>query len=145
MNIGQAAERSGLSAKTIRYYEDIGLVVPLRQTGNAYRDYSQTDLDHLCFLQHARAVGFGLDECRALLDLYRDPARHSIHVKQLVLEKIAHLDQQLASLAAMRKALGEMAHACAGDEAPHCAIIENLAKPTLVGGMAFTLVEVPHE
>lgn len=145
MNIGQAAERSGLSAKTIRYYEDIGLVVPARQAGNSYRDYSQRDLDNLCFLQHARAVGFGLDECRTLLDLYRDPARHSAHVKQLVVEKIAHLDQQLASLTAMRKALGDMAQACAGNEAPQCAIIENLAKPKTSSGMAFTLVEAHHE
>ena len=145
MNIGQAAMRSGLSAKTIRYYEDIGLIVPLRQATNGYRDYNQNDVDHLCFLQHARAVGFGLDECRTLLDLYRDPERHSAHVKHLVLEKIAHLDQQLASLTAMRKALGEMAQACAGNETPHCAIIENLAKPKVSPGMAFTLVEAHHE
>lgn len=149
MNIGQAAERTGLSSKTIRYYEEISLVVPLRQAGNGYRDYSQTDVDHLRFLQHARAVGFDLDECRILLELYRDPARHSAHVKDLVMEKIDHLDQQLASLTTMRKALGEMAQACAGNEEPHCAIIDNLAKsgaaPAANPGMAFTLVEANDE
>src|SRR5690606_40711039 len=91
MNIGEAANRSGLSAKTIRYYEDIGLVVPRRQAANQYRDYSTEDIEQLVFLQHARTVGFGLDECRHLLDLYRNPARQSAHVKRLVLEKIAHL------------------------------------------------------
>lgn len=143
MNIGQAAERSGLSAKTIRYYEDIGLVVPQRQAGNGYRDYSERDVEHLIFLQHARTVGFGLEECRVLLELYRDSSRHSAHVKELVLKKIAHLDQQMASLTAMRAALSEMAAACAGNEAPHCAIIDNLAKPAPI--MPFRLVEAHHE
>lgn len=145
MNIGQAAEKTGLSAKTIRYYEDISLVVPARQPGNGYRIYSQADIEELAFLQHARAVGFSLDECRTLLDLYRNPQRQSGHVKQLVLDKIAHLDQQMASLMTMQTALSAMAQACSGDEAPHCAIIDNLAQPTALSAMAFTLVEAPDE
>lgn len=145
MNIGQAAKRSGLSAKTIRYYEDIALVVPQRQAGNGYRDYNEENLKQLCFLQHARAVGFGLEECRALLVLYRDPGRQSTRVKQLVVDKIARLDEQLASLTAMREALSEMARACAGDEAPHCAIIDNLARPAAAPTMSFTLVETREQ
>jgi MerR family copper efflux transcriptional regulator len=145
MNIGQAAEKTGLTAKTIRYYEDIGLVLPARQPGNGYRIYSQSDIDELIFLQHARAVGFNLDECRTLLELYRDPQRQSGHVKQLVLDKIAHLDQQMASLMAMQTALSAMAQACSGDEEPHCAIIDNLAQTNTVSPMAFTLVEASDE
>ncbi len=143
MNIGEAANRSGLSAKTIRYYEDIGLVVPRRQAANQYRDYSTEDIEQLVFLQHARTVGFGLDECRHLLDLYRNPARQSAHVKHLVLEKIAHLDGQMKALTAMREALSQMAEVCAGDESPQCAIIEELAHPRPI--MPFTLVENSHE
>lgn len=143
MNIGEAAKRSGLRAKTIRYYEDIGLVVPRRQAGNQYRDYSQADVEQLQFLHHARTVGFGLDECRHLLDLYRNPSRQSAHVKQMVMEKIAHLDEQMNALTAMREALSQMAEACAGDESPHCAIIEELAHPR--PAMPFTLVENAHE
>ena len=82
MNIGQAAARSDLSAKTIRYYEDIGLVVPRRQSGNDYRDYTDTDIEQLSFLQRARAVGFGLDECRELLELFRNPQRQAADVKR---------------------------------------------------------------
>lgn len=145
MNIGQAAKRSGLSAKTIRYYEEINLVVPQRQPGNGYRIYNQDDIKQLSFLQHARAVGFGLEECRSLLDLYRDASRQSKQVKQLVLEKIAHLDQQLASLTAMREALSQMARACAGDDAPNCAIIDSLAKPAVTPTMSFTLVDASTE
>ena len=71
MNIGQAAAASGLPVKTVRYYEEIGLVVPSRQLVNEYRNYSDEDVEHLIFLQRSRAVGFGLDVSRELLDLYR--------------------------------------------------------------------------
>lgn len=143
MNIGEAAQRCGLSAKTVRYYEEVGLVTPGRQSGNAYRDYTAQDVEHLRFLHHARAVGFGLDECRLLLDLYRDPSRKSVQVKQLVLDKIADLDQRMASLNAMRQSLSDMANACAGDTTSQCAIIDKLATPT--PPMAFTLVESPRK
>lgn len=141
MNIGQAAAQTGLTAKTIRYYEDINLVVPQRQPGNSYRIYYDADIQQLSFLRHARAVGFGLDECRTLLALYQTPQRHSADVKQLVVGKIAQLDQQMASLTAMRDALTEMAQACAGDETAECAIIDSLAAPSAFPGMFFTLVD----
>lgn len=134
MNIGQAAERSGLNPKTIRYYESIGLVLPHR-ANNSYRDYRQADVEQLQFLQRARAVGFTLDECRELLDLYRDPHRRSAEVKALVLERVAQVDEQLARLEAMRDTLVTMAKHCAGDDNAECAIIDSLAQP-----MPFKLV-----
>src|SRR5689334_12614780 len=71
VNIGQAAERSGLPAKTIRYYEQIGLIEkPARRTSN-YRDYDETDVQMLVFIQRARSLGFSIDDCRDLLALYR--------------------------------------------------------------------------
>jgi MerR family copper efflux transcriptional regulator len=145
MNIGEAATQSGLSAKTIRYYEDIGLVIPQRQPGNGYRIYSQADLAQLGFLQHARAVGFGLEECRTLLGLYQNPERQSIEVKQLVTDKIARLDQQMVSLTAMRKALEDMAQACAGNDSSSRVIIDSLAAPTPFPAMSFTLVGAQGE
>lgn len=143
MNIGQAAARSDLSAKTIRYYEDIGLVVPRRQTGNDYRDYTDADVEQLSFLQRARAVGFGLEECRELLELFRNPQRQAADVKQLVVDKLRQLDEQLKALQSMRETLAGMAEKCAGDQAPHCAIIEKLAGNEGQGShlMPFTLIE----
>ena len=91
MNIGQAAAQSGLPVKTLRYYEEISLVTPARTEGNDYRDYSVTDVEHLRFLQRARAVGFSLEVCRELLDLYRDENRRCSQVKRLVLEKLSKL------------------------------------------------------
>ena len=76
MNIGLASEKSGLPSKTIRYYEDIGLLRPAR-TDNGYRDYSAADIHRLRFLQRSRSLGFSVDECRQLLSLYQDKDRES--------------------------------------------------------------------
>lgn len=140
MNIGQAASLCGLPVKTLRYYEEIGLVLPARIKGNDYRDYSAMDVEHLRFLQRARAVGFSLDVCRELLDLYRDENRRCSQVKRLVLEKIAQVDAQLQELHALKSVLTDMAKGCAGDDSAECTIIETLAqpKPSL---MPFMLVE----
>ncbi|TQV84035.1 MerR family transcriptional regulator [Exilibacterium tricleocarpae] len=105
MHISEAARRSGLSAKTIRYYESIALIETAARGDNGYRDYSDIQLDTLCFLQRARATGFSLDECRQRLGLYRDTGRHSAHVKAMVLEKVARVDAQLRELRVMRGTL----------------------------------------
>ena len=140
MNISQAAIQSGLPVKTLRYYEEIGLVAPKRSSGNDYRDYSADDIEHLRFLQRSRAVGFNLEVCRELLELYRDPNRRCSQVKALVLEKIEQVENQLHELGALRATLINMADSCAGDDSANCAIIETLGKPVL-SGMPFTLVE----
>ncbi|WP_084617943.1 Cu(I)-responsive transcriptional regulator [Cellvibrio sp. OA-2007] len=150
MNISQAAQACGLPNKTIRYYEEIGLVVPMRQEGNDYRVYSLADIAQLRFLQRARAVGFSLDECRELLALYSNPQRRCAEVKALVNEKIIQVDQQLIALNAMRETLITMANECAGDDTSDCAIINQLAvteSPVMKrpSSMAFTLVDVPDE
>ncbi|MEN0036794.1 MAG: MerR family DNA-binding protein [Cellvibrio sp.] len=150
MNISQAAQACGLPNKTIRYYEDIGLVVPKRQQANDYRIYSLDDVAQLRFLQRARAVGFSLDECRELLALQANPQRRCVQVKALVSEKITQVDQQLIALHAMRDTLVGMANECAGDETSDCAIINQLAvvetpsikKPS---AMSFTLIDAPDE
>ncbi len=147
VNISQAAQACGLPNKTIRYYEEIGLVVPVRQRGNCYRTYSLEDVAQLRFLQRARAVGFSLDECRELLALYANPQRRCGQVKALVSEKIIQVDQQLIALHAMRDTLVAMANECAGDDTNDCAIINQLAEAQSLplkrpSAMAFTLVEV---
>ncbi len=127
MNISQAARRSGLSAKTIRYYEEIGLIGPAKRGSNGYRQYNATAVTELQFLARARDVGFDLDECRQLLELHRDSARQSRHARQLVLEKSEQLQRRIEQLEAMQQVLREMAARCRGDEGPECAILEGLA------------------
>jgi len=127
MNISQAARHSGLSAKTIRYYEDIELISPAARSANGYRQYDRRAVEELRFLAHARDVGFDLEESRQLLELFRDPSRQSRHARDLVLEKSRKLQSRIEQLEAMQQQLLTMAARCRGDEGPECAIIEDLA------------------
>lgn len=130
MNIGDAAKQSGLPAKTIRYYEDIGLVAPGR-AGNGYRDFSGTDLHKLAFVQRARSLGFSIEECRALLSLYDDRGRASADVKDLAKAHLSQISDKIAGLQAMQKTLGELVHKCHGDDRPDCPILDGLAGTTI--------------
>jgi len=132
MNIGAAAERSGLPPKTIRYYEQIGLVAPDRAE-NGYRDYSGRDVHMLSFVQHARRLGFSVEECRQLLALYQDSSRASADVKALATQKIAEIDKKLRDLAALRDTLSHLAAHCHGDDRPDCPILEGIAAGDLSG------------
>ena len=126
MNISEAARQSGLSAKTIRYYEDIALIAPAARSDNGYRQYDQKSLEELRFLARARQVGFDLEESRQLLELLRDQSRQSRHARELVLEKSEQLQARIEELLAMQQVLQDMASRCRGDEGPDCAIIEGL-------------------
>lgn len=126
MNIGTAAERSGLPAKTIRYYEDIGLLSPDRAE-NGYRDYSASDVHRLKFLQRARSLGFSVEECRQLLSLYGDSTRESAEVKTLAETKLTQIDRKIAELRELRATLSRLVDACHGDQRPDCPILDGLA------------------
>ena len=126
MNIGDVADLSGLPAKTIRYYEDIGLVEPLR-SANGYRSFRQSDVHKLAFLGRARALGFTIEDCRSLLKLYADTDRASAEVKQIAEEHLNRIDRKIAELTEMRATLSHLVDACAGDHRPNCPILADLA------------------
>lgn len=127
MNIGDVAEKSGLPAKTIRYYEDIGLVTPLRDS-NGYRAFRETEVHKLAFLGRARAIGFTIEDCRNLLELYEDESRSSSEVKEIALQHLRRIDQKINDLREMRETLSTLVSACAGDNLPDCPILESLAR-----------------
>ena len=126
MNIGDVADLSGLPAKTIRYYGDIGLVEPLR-SANGYRSFRQSDVHKLAFLGRARALGFTIEDCRSLLKLYADTDRASAEVKQIAEEHLDRIDRKIAELTEMRATLSHLVDACAGDHRPNCPILADLA------------------
>jgi len=127
MNIGDASVRAGLPAKTIRYYEEIGLVRPARG-GNGYRDYCDADIHTLRFLQRARGLGFSVEECRQLLALYGDRDRASADVRQLASAKLGEIDRKIRELSELRRTLETLVHACHGNDRPDCPILEELAE-----------------
>ncbi len=126
MNIQTAARLAGLPVKTVRYYDEIGLVRPARRP-NGYRDYSERDAHKLRFLARARSLGFSIDECRQLLSLYEDESRASRDVKRLAEERIAQIDRKIGELKALRASLAHLVEACHGDERPDCPILDGLA------------------
>ncbi|MFN0264065.1 Cu(I)-responsive transcriptional regulator [Tepidamorphus sp. 3E244] len=126
MNISEAADFAGLPAKTIRYYEEIGLVCPAR-AANGYRDYAKSDIETLRFLANARNLGFSIEDCRHLLSLYRDKDRASADVRALTKERMAEIDEKIASLQAMKDTLDDLVRNCRGDARPDCPILQNLA------------------
>jgi len=129
MNIGQASLASGLPAKTIRYYEEIGLVEPARR-GNGYRAYSGAHLHNLRFLARARSLGFSIQECRRLLSLYDDGNRASADVKILAQAHIASIEEKITQLEGMKATLTGLVAACHGDDRPDCPILDDLAGET---------------
>jgi MerR family transcriptional regulator, copper efflux regulator len=126
MNIGDVAAKSGLPAKTIRYYEDIGLIRPARGE-SGYRDFGRADLHKLAFLGRARSLGFTIEECRDLIALYADRERASADVKRLAAGHLAQVERKIDELRAMRDTLAELVERCHGDERPDCPILEDLA------------------
>ena len=126
MNVGTAARRSGLPAKTIRYYEDIGLIRPAR-TQNGYRDYTGDDIHRLTFLRRARGLGFSIENCRQLMALYRDKSRASHDVRELAKNHVAAIEEKVRELQSMRATLQTLIHACHGDERPDCPILDDMA------------------
>lgn len=126
MNISQAARQSGLPAKTIRYYEEIGLIRPVRGA-NGYRDFSETDVHMLQFLKRARDLGFSIEDCRALLDLYTDANRSSAEVREIARKHLAEIDAKIGQLREMHATLAHLVACCEGDSRPDCPILESLA------------------
>ena len=125
MNIGDVATQTGLPAKTIRYYEDIGLIRPLRDD-NGYRSFRSQDVHKLNFLGRARALGFSIEDCRTLMALYEDETRASADVKQVARTHMAQIEAKIADLNAMRETLSHLIDACAGDDRPDCPILRDL-------------------
>ncbi|HEY4343608.1 MAG TPA: Cu(I)-responsive transcriptional regulator [Parvibaculum sp.] len=134
MNIGEVAERTGVPPKTIRYYEEIELIPSPARGSNGYRAYTDEAVHTLRFVASARNLGFTVEQCRALLALYRDKGRASSDVKRVAEEHIAAIDRKIEELGAMRKVLATLAQRCHGDDRPDCPIIDELSQKTRQGG-----------
>jgi len=126
MNIGEAARASGVSTKSIRYYETAGLIATAERTGGGYRVYTQADVHMLRFIKRARDLGFSIDRIRRLLDLWQNKSRASRDVKRLALDHIADIAAKIIAMSTMRDAVRELADKCEGDDRPECPILRDL-------------------
>ena len=127
MNIGTAASESGVTAKTIRYYESIGLIPPATRAENGYRNYTEFDVETLRFIQHSRRLGFSVKDVGNLLELWGDKERSSADVKALALEHISEVERRIKELETIRRTLMDLTDRCHGDDRPECPILDDLA------------------
>ena len=128
LTIGDAAKVSGLSAKMIRHYEQLGLLRKTTRTAAGYRLYNSEQINQLCFIHQARELGFSLQDIQSLLQLWRDPKRESRAVKQLAEQHRAEISAKIAELQHMQHLLSTLADSCRGDGSPQCHILQQLAK-----------------
>ncbi|HET9644403.1 MAG TPA: Cu(I)-responsive transcriptional regulator [Burkholderiaceae bacterium] len=127
LNIGQASAASGVSAKMIRHYEEVGLLPPARRTGAGYRQYGDAEVKTLRFIRHSRDLGFSLPEIARLVSLWQDRSRPSREVKALANAHIRELEDKAQELLAMKAALEHLVHCCKGDDRPECPILQGLS------------------
>jgi MerR family copper efflux transcriptional regulator len=130
MNIGQAAQASGVHAKMIRYYEEIDLLSNIKRTPSGYRQYSDRDVQMLRFIKRSRDLGFSLDRIRQLLALWQDTHRKSSDVKALAEQYMQELDDDIAKLQSIREQIALLSNCCHGDNRPDCPILDKLAETT---------------
>lgn len=129
VNIGQAAQLSGISPKMLRHYEGLGLLGEVRRTDSNYRQYAESDVHTLRFIRRARELGFSMAEIAELLRLWQNRERASADVKRIAKAHMADLDRRIAEMSAMRRTLEHLVHGCHGDQRPQCPILDELAEP----------------
>jgi Cu(I)-responsive transcriptional regulator len=131
MNIGEAANASGVSAKMIRHYEESGLLPAVRRTEAGYRQYDDNAVHTLRFIRHSRDLGFSLAEIAELVGLWQNRRRPSRQVKALAQRHIDELDRKAQELLAMKATLEHLVRCCRGDDRPECPILDGLARDEL--------------
>ncbi len=132
MNIGDISKATGISAKMIRYYEDLGLIRHPTRTLSGYRVYTENDLQTLRFVRRARDLGFTVKQIDDLLTLWRDRSRASADVKEIALGHVAALKRKMQELKEMSDTLLHLASHCHGDGRPECPILKTLGSPDAV-------------
>ena len=128
LNIGEAAARSGVSAKMVRHYESLGLLPKVGRTDSGYRQYGDKEVHTLRFIRRARDLGFSMAEIAELLKLWQNRRRASADVKRIALAHVADLDRRMEEMAAMKRTLEQLAECCRGDDRPDCPILDGLAE-----------------
>jgi Cu(I)-responsive transcriptional regulator len=127
VSIGEAARRSGVSARMVRHYESLGLLPAVARTESGYRQYTEADIHSLRFVKRARDLGFSMAEITELVGLWHNRRRTSASVKRIAEQHLAELEQRIAAMQAMRATLAHLVHCCHGDARPDCPILEDLA------------------
>ena len=128
LTIGQVAKRAGVGVETIRFYEREGLIAePERRPSSGYRQYPPQAVRRVLFIRHAKDLGFTLKEVQELLQLRVDPNSTCADVRERARDKVADIEERIASLEQMKAALNRLAKKCRGrGPTTECPILEEL-------------------
>ncbi len=133
MNISKVSKLTGVTSKTIRYYESIGLMPEPARAENGYRDYCESDVEILRFIQSARKMGFTLKDVANLLTLWNDKDRASRDVRELAKNHIVEIEKRIEELQDIRNTLSHLVDCCHGDDRPDCPILNSFTKEETCG------------
>jgi MerR family copper efflux transcriptional regulator len=125
-NIGEAARRSGVSAKMVRHYESLGLLPSVGRTDSGYRQYTDREVHTLRFIRRSRDLGFSMAEIAELLKLWQNRRRSSADVRRIASKHVQELNQRMAEMESMRRTLEHLIECCQGDQRPDCPILDEL-------------------
>jgi Cu(I)-responsive transcriptional regulator len=128
VTIGEAAQRSGVSARMVRHYEGLGLLPAVARTESGYRQYGEADVHTLRFIKRSRDLGFSMEEIAELVGLWHNRRRASSSVKRIAQKHLGDLEQRIADMQSMRNTLAHLVHCCQGDARPDCPILDDLAQ-----------------
>lgn len=126
--IGEAAQRSGVSARMVRHYEGLGLLPAVARTESGYRQYGEADIHTLRFIKRSRDLGFSMEEIAELVGLWHNRRRASASVKRIAQKHLGELEQRIADMQSMRNTLSHLVHCCHGDARPDCPILDDLSQ-----------------
>jgi MerR family transcriptional regulator, copper efflux regulator len=127
LTIGRLSKQSGVAAKTIRYYEETGLLPEPKRAANGYRYYEQRSVHVLRFVGRARELGFPIDDIQELLTLWNNKRRKSSSVRAIAEAHLAAVQDKIGMLQGMQNTLQHLIHCCHGDDRPDCPILDELS------------------
>jgi MerR family copper efflux transcriptional regulator len=120
MRIGELADRSGVPVKTIRYYEEIGVLAEADRMPSGYRDYDDGAIDRLAFVRAAQAVGLTLGEIRQIVALRERGETPCTHVVGLIERRAREIERRIAEMQRLRAELGRLAERARGIDPADC-------------------------
>ena len=127
MKINELAERTGMASKTIRYYEDIGLLPEAHRSPNGYRDYGESDVERIVFIRRCRELQIPLDELKVLVRLQMDKQAPCAEIDQIIRDQLENIRSTIQELIRLEESLNELAQCCRYDTVSECRIVRSLS------------------
>jgi len=126
MKISQLAKLSGVASKTIRYYEEIGLLPAALRNGNGYREYRASDIERLVFIRRCRELQIPLEQIKTLIAVQADQKSSCQEVDDLIEQQLDKVRKTIAELTLLEQTLHTLATSCPNDKVGDCQILKNL-------------------